>query len=194
MRRCHPKETPPPLPRLWLFTDERVGEETLVRTVATLPRGSGIVFRHYRTPPPARRTLYERIRRLARRRGLTLVLAGTPAQALAWHADGWHGAPRGRSAPGLGRARRLIRSAPAHDATEMNRARRAGVDLIFLSAVFPTRSHPGRATLGPLRFAALAALSDKPVVALGGLSAQRYHRLRALGAYGWAAIDALTLA
>jgi thiamine monophosphate synthase len=32
------------------------------------------------------------------------------------------------------------------------------------------------------------------VVALGGMNPRRFRRLKALGAYGWAAIDALTRA
>ena len=70
------------LPRLWLMTDERLGN-ALLQTVLALPRGAGIVFRHYTTPPVERRRLFETVRAIARRRGLMLVLAGTPEQARA---------------------------------------------------------------------------------------------------------------
>ena len=40
-------------------------------------------------------------------------------------------------------------SAAAHDEASARRAARAGVDLILLSPVFPTNSHPGRPALGP---------------------------------------------
>jgi hypothetical protein len=42
-----------------------------------------------------------------------------------------------------------------------------------------------------MRFAALARLARCPVIALGGMNPARFRRLRPLGAYGWAAIDAL---
>ena len=67
---------------------------------------------------------------------------------------------------------------------------RARADLVLLSPVFPTRSHPGAATLGPVRFGSMAL--GRRVAALGGMDAQRFKRLRYLGAYGWAAIDAFT--
>jgi len=82
-------------------------------------------------------------------------------------------------------------SVSVHNTGAMIAARRAGVDVIFLSPVFPTRSHPGAPTLGPMRFATLARLARCPVIALGGMNAARFRRLKPLGAYGWAAIDAL---
>ena len=170
-----------PLPRLWLMTDERIGE-ALWTALAQLPRGSGVIFRHYVTPD--RRGLFERVRKVARRRGLTLLLAGSPREAAGWRADGAHG-----RSPHLRAARPLLRTAPAHDARELARAR---VHAVLLSPVFDTRSHPGGWALGPLRFASLARRCSAPVIALGGMSARRFGRLAPLGAYGWAAIDALT--
>jgi len=171
MRRRHP-------PRLWLMTDERLGDRLLGAVGRLPPRRGGIVFRHYRLPPGERRALFEQVKALARRRGLTLLLAGPAAEAARWGADGSHG--RGR---GFG-----LRTAPAHGPRELRAAERAGAALVFLSPVFPTRSHPGGRALGPARFALLARRSKLPVVALGGMDRARARRLR--GAWGWAGIDA----
>ncbi len=161
------------------MTDERLGER-LWAALERLPRGGGIVFRHHATPAAARRLLYDRVRRVARRRGLVLVLAGSPRLAVAWRADGAHGrSPHARA------ARPLLRTAPVHDARQMAAARHA--DLLFVSPVFATRSHPGAGGLGPLRFALLARRARRPVIALGGMDAVRARRIRAAG---WAAIDA----
>ena len=165
------RQTPP---RLWLMTDERQGEG-LWAALGRLPRGAGIVFRHYRLPAADRRALFGRVRRLARERGLVLVCAGAPIAG----ADGTHGRP------GAG-----LRTASVHNLREMRRAER-WADLLFLSPVFPTRSHPGRAALGPLRFALLARQARVPVVALGGMDAERFRTLGG-SAYGWAGIDAWT--
>ena len=51
-----------PLPRLWLMTDERQGEG-LWAALERLPKGAGVVFRHYGLRPSERRKLFERIRR-----------------------------------------------------------------------------------------------------------------------------------
>src|SRR3546814_12348679 len=86
----------------------------------------------------------------------------------------------------------LCRSAPAHDVPELRKAERTNADLLFISPVFPTRSHPNGRTLGPLRFGLLRQQTPKVVIALGGINRRRAKRLRGLGADGWAAIDALT--
>ena len=174
------------IPRLWLMTDERVAEDDLLYAIHRLPPGAGVIFRHYSLTPPARKALFERVRATARRRILTVLLAGSACRAVAWRADGWHGPKQGR-----GRAR-LLHSAPAHGMKEMRAAERAGVDLLFVSPIFPTRSHPAARTLGKVRFGLLAAQARKPVIALGGMTAPRANGLRSMGIYGWAAIDALT--
>ena len=165
-----PRRQPPP--RLWLMTDERQGE-TLWKTLERLPRGGGVVFRYYSTPADERRALFGRVRKAARRRGLVLIVAGFERLA----GDGVH------NRPGRG-----LRTASAHDLGELKRAERCGAELVFLSPVFPTRSHPGSRTLGRTRFAAIARRARVPVVALGGLDAGKARGLP--GAYGWAAIDA----
>lgn len=169
-----------PLPRIWLMTDERA-DASLDRALLKLPRGAGIVFRHYATPAAKRRARFEQVRDVARRRGLVLVLADTTARAGRWRADGVHGRdPR--------RIGSMLRTASIHSLRELRRVRHA--DMLFLSPVFATRSHPGAAPLGRMRFTAIARRSSVPVIALGGIDARRAETLAALGAYGWAAIDA----
>jgi thiamine-phosphate pyrophosphorylase len=164
-----------PLPRLWLMTDERMGE-ALWDTLARLPRGSGVVFRHYSLPLAERRTLFARVLKVARRRGLVLLRAGdVPMRG----EMGTHGV----------RGHRL-RTAPAHNRREAVAAIRAGADALFVSPAFPTRSHPGARALGRVRFGMLVRGLDVPVIALGGMDAHRAASLAVFGIHGWAAIDA----
>ena len=167
---------------LLLLTDERLGDR-LWPALERLPRGGIVVFRHYGLPPAERRALLGKVRRVASARGLRLAVAGAGlgvARAGPGGAFGTHGRdPRRR--PGL-------RTWPAHDAREVIAGMRAGADLILISPVFPTRSHPGSRTLGLCRAMALARLAPGKAVALGGMNARRFKRLR--GFVGWAAIDA----
>jgi len=167
------------LPRLWLMTDERLGDG-LLPAVERLPRGAGIVFRHYSLPEPERRALFDRVKKAARRRRHLLLLAGPDWQARSWGADGSHGRRRGRG----------LRSAPVHSLREIRVAERAGAALLFLSPLHATRSHPDAEPLGHVRFAALARRTRLPVIALGGMDAEKALALQQLGAYGWAGIDA----
>ena len=129
-----------PLPRLWLMTDERLGDR-LLDAVARLPGGAGIVFRHYSLAEQERRALFERVKQAATG---PVILAGAAELSLAWGADGSHGRHPGAT------------TAPAHDLAEIRAAEVAGAALLFLSPVFPTRSHPDAPAMGPAGFAALA--------------------------------------
>jgi thiamine-phosphate pyrophosphorylase len=160
-----------PLPRLWLMTDERQGED-LWDSLERLPKGSGVVFRHYGLAPAERRRLFDRVRRVARRRRLLLLAGGKGLRS-----DGLHG-DRGGG----------LRSASAHDLRELKAAERSGARLVFLSPAFPTRSHPGARALGPVRFGLIARQARVPVIALGGVDERQARRLPHI--YGWAAIDA----
>jgi thiamine-phosphate pyrophosphorylase len=174
------------VPGVWLFTDERLGGarpgDPLWQAIARLPRGAGIVFRHYSLPDSARTDLLARVAAVASRRGLVVVgsrIAGAP--------DGVH---RPAHAPARHRpGHRQIVTASAHSRTEALQALRAGADLVFLSPLFETRSHPGGRPLGPLRFGLAVRGLPGPVAALGGLNARRFRRLQPLGAAGYAGID-----
>jgi thiamine-phosphate pyrophosphorylase len=168
-----------PLPRLWLMTDERMGDG-LWDALDRLPRGGGVVFRHYGLAPSERRALFARVLKAARRRGLMVVRAGI--QPLRGEA-GVH-ARRGRG----------LRTAPAHNRREAVAAIRAGADALFVSPAFSTRSHPGARALGRVRFGLLIRGLGVPVIALGGMDARKAASLRPFGIHGWAAIDAWTKA
>ncbi len=163
------------IPTLWLMTDERLGD-ALWPAIAALPRGAGIVFRHYHTDAPGRRSLFARLRKLANRRKLVLIRAG------ATRFPGEQGVHNGK---GSG-----WRSMAVHSLAEGAVARRRGADLIFISPVFTTRSHLGAAALGPVRAALIARRTGLPAIALGGMQARRFNHLKQLGFHGWAGIDA----
>ena len=175
-----------PLPAIWLVSDAR-NDAALEATLRRLPRGSGLIFRHYHLDTKARRARFAELARLARRRRHWVVLAGTPRTARAWGADGVYAPPerlRRRSA----QHPRGLRLTTAHGLREIAAAARVRPDAILLSPVFATRSHPGARALGPLRFRLLAARAPTPVVALGGMTPRRARRL---GVRHWAAIDGL---
>ena len=65
-------------------------------------------------------------------------------------------------------------AASCHNAEELVRAEQLGLDFAVLAPVLPTPSHPGVATLGWRRFAALIRDCSIPIYALGGL---RYEDL-----------------
>jgi thiamine-phosphate pyrophosphorylase len=155
------------LPRLWLMTDESMGD-ALFAAIRALPRQSGIVFRHYSLPSGERRALLAKVERIARRHGHLVTIGGTT-----------HARKRGAI------------TAPVHSIPERIAAERAGAKLIFVSPVFATQSHPRARPLGRVRFGLLIRGARLPVIALGGMTSARARSLEPLGIYGWAAISAM---
>ncbi|MFN4358254.1 thiamine phosphate synthase [Sphingopyxis alaskensis] len=189
MRARHPP--PSKVPGVWLFSDERA-RTGLRKLAARLPPGSGIVLRHDSRPPGARWRLLRRLMRLGRARRLTVLLAGTPAIARRWGADGVYLRQRDLHQARRAQALGLILTLPVHDAREARRARRAGAHAAFVSPLHPTRSHPGAPALGRAAWLRLARLAGGQPIALGGMTRARARRLNRASsiAAGWAAIDA----
>ena len=172
-----------PFPNLWLVTDER-NDAGLDAALRRLPRGSGLIYRHYHLPDAERVERFHQLAGIARARGMVVILADSALTAAEWGADGIYGAPRA-----LYPRRDMLRLATAHSLREIGEANRMGADAVLLSPAFATRSHPGAEALGPVRFRLLAAHSRIPVIALGGMDQRNADRL---GWPFWAAIDGLS--
>lgn len=191
MARHHPPL--PGLPRQWLLSDARAAADP-VQLAALLPPGSGIVLRHDDLASGVRWRLLRRLIRTARARRLIVLLAGTPAMARRWGADGIHlrqpFAHRAVQAHRLG----LLLTMPVHDAREAHRARQLQVDGAFISPLHPTRSHPGAPALGKAAWLRLARQAGGRAIALGGMTPARARALNRASRSGhaWAAIDAWT--
>jgi len=177
MRRLKPDSHNSPLPLRWLVTDAR-SDHALERALKRLPRGSGLIFRHHHLDPPQRRLRFARLRRIARARGHLVAWSGSVREARRRSAQAAYGA-------NLARGVALLRLVTVHSLKELRRAARA--DAVLLSPAFPTRSHPGTRSLGPLRWRLLAARSPVPVIALGGMAQGPARRLNWPR---WAGIDA----
>jgi thiamine-phosphate pyrophosphorylase len=164
-----------------LVSDAR-NDAGLETAMARLPRGSGLIFRHYHLPPEQRRARFAGLRRTARRHGHRLYLSADVRTARRWAADGAYGPPER-----LARGPALPRLVTVHSLRELRKARRASA--VVISPAFATRSHADTRPLGLARFRAIARHATTPVIALGGMTRRR---ARAVGAAHWAAIDGLS--
>lgn len=169
------------LPPLILLTDdERLSDPRAA--ARALPKGSIVIVR-----ARDRKRLVQLVRMLVpltRARGLFLLSAGEMVPG----ADGVH-LPEARigEAARWRATRQILVTASAHSFGTLRRT--TLVDAVLLSPVFPTRSHPGRVALGPVRVAMIARQSPVAVYALGGITPENAGRLR--GFCGIAAIGAL---
>ena len=169
-------------PRQWLMTDERMGER-LWEAIDRLPiKDGGIVFRHYRTPAPARVELARRVADICRERSLVLGMATDAEFAQALGADFAHNPSEKPVDMPFSRA--------VHSLEDAEAAKSEGASLVFVSPLFPTRSHPGAATLDQRLATHIAKAAGVPAIALGGMDAIKWAQFKREGFYGWAGIDA----
>jgi len=74
--------------------------------------------------------------------------------------------------------------ASVHDTAQLARAGQLGVDLAILGPVCETLSHPGVPGIGWERLGAIAARSEVPLYAIGGLAQSDLERAQCAGAHG----------
>jgi len=131
------------------------------------------------------------LRKLTRARGLLLLTGADHRLAAQVGADGVHLPERlAHRAQAIRRGRPgWLISVAAHSVGAIRRGQAA--DAVIVSAVFPSRSPSAGPAIGPIRFARLARLSGKPVIALGGVNNKNAPRLISTGAAGIAAVEGL---
>lgn len=182
------------IPQFYVLTDQDRFANPLVElfdTLHHLPRGAAVVVRH--RDAKQCQALAKAIVPPAHRLGLKVLLAGDVRAALKHHCDGVH-LSQARARLGPLRISSLppgfIISAAAHDGLSLRRAAWAGAQVVMLSPVFATQSHPHSKPLGLHRFTIIAASGNRRIVALGGVSKQNVKRLNLGAAYGIGAIGA----
>jgi thiamine-phosphate pyrophosphorylase len=162
------------LPTKWLMTDQGLGD-ALWAAIERVPHGGGVVLRHHRSD----RAFGERVAARCAARGLMLAVAGDVVLARQLGAAIIHN-PESEAGG-------LLVSRSAHSLVESRAARDA--DLVFVSPVYPSASHPAREALGLQRALELADVAGVPAIALGGLNANRGGQAISAGFHGWAGID-----
>lgn len=194
----------PVLPGLFVLTDpQRMPDPVAV--AARLPAGCGLIYRHFGAAD--RGDVALALRRATAARSCRLLIARDPDLALGVGADGVHWP---EDWVRLGRAWRRrapqwLMTGAAHTRAAIRRGAHAGLDGVFVSPVFGTRSGSGgvsggisggisgggagRRPLGPMRFARLAMGAGIGVYALGGVRGHNVARIAPFAA-GFGVVDA----
>ena len=160
-----------------------------VSAVNRLPKGFGVILRHY--DAPYRHELAEELARLCRQRHITFLVANDWSLAKRVHADGVHLPEHAvRTSRSLRkRSSNFLVTSAAHSQRSLWHAVHAGVDAVLVSPVFPTSSHPGTRPIGLMRFLNICKISPIPVYALGGIDANATLRFQNSGCVGVAGIS-----
>lgn len=170
--------------------------DALQAAVAAAIRGGAQVVQYRDKMPDAERRhkAADTLARLCRERGVCFIVNDDVALAAAVGADGVHvgqddadvAAARARLGP------TAIVGASCYDSLERAMdALAAGADYLAFGSVYPSSTKP-QAVRAPLTlFARARALTDRPLVAIGGITAANAGEIRMAGADAVAVIDAV---
>ena len=181
-----------PLPRLHAVTDERIARRPDLDQIAAqmATAGTDLAF-HARGHSLAGLEHYELAIRLSAYPSIRLFVNDRLDVALAADAAGVQ--LRADSLP-VAEARRLRSDwwigRSVHALNEARAAHAEGADYLVVGPMYATSTHPGSTPL-PMDTLRTIALLGLPVIAIGGITADRAAELRRAGAYGVAAIRAL---
>jgi thiamine-phosphate pyrophosphorylase len=186
----------PPLGPLHVLTAARGGPQALAAVAAAVAAGAPVV--QVRAKDCTDRMLYEfagQVVDICRPAGVTCLVNDRVDVALAVGAAGTH---LGADDLPVAAARRV--AGPGHliggTARDPELARRLvaeGADYLGVGPAYPTTTKAGLPdALGPARIGAVAAAVAVPVIAIGGITAERVPELLAAGAAGVAVVGAVS--
>ena len=178
---------PSRVPPLLFFTDpERTPRPWEI--AARMPAGSGVVYRSFGATDA--RDTAERLRAVTAERGISLLIGMDSALAEAVKADGLHLPQRTLSAAYAlsGRRPDWILTGTVHSVEGAMTAR--DLDAVVLSPIFPAGgASSASAALGVQALARVAG--NRPVIALGGITADTVADLMGTGAAGVASVSGI---
>lgn len=182
--------------RLHVLTDARGGRPALTAVAAAVEAGAPVV--QVRAKGCSDRVLYEfacQVVALCAPHGTTCIVNDRVDVALASGAAGTHlGADdlpvaAARRAAGAGH----LLGGTARDPQRAADLVAAGADYLGVGPAYPTTTKTGLPDpLGPARVGAVAQAVDVPVVAIGGVTAERVPELLAAGVHGVAVVAAVS--
>ncbi len=151
-----------------------------------------MIFREYDLESKKREVLAREILAICRARNHKFLIGKNLQLARKLRADGVHFSDRDHLPLQIFNRqnwpRKFIFSFACHNFLSVLKSQRLKADMIFVSPVFTTRSHPNIAPLGLRELSKIICVSKIPIFALGGVDEKNIHSLRKLGIAGFGGI------
>ncbi len=158
-----------------------------------MPKNSAIIFREYDLAVDEREKMAREILVLCRGLGHKMLVGKNLELARKIKADGVHFSDKDgllwQNFQRKNLPQKFIFSLACHNFLSVVKSQKTKADLIFVSPVFKTKSHPNLEPLGLMKFGKIVAASQIPIFALGGVNEKNFLNLKKLGAVGFGAID-----
>jgi len=182
--------------RLYLITGDQGGEVETARIVeAALEGGANVIQLRKKTMPKGEQySIARALRRLTILHGALFIVNDHADIAIAADADGVHLGQDDlwpsvvRALPGF-RGRLIGRS--THSLAQARGAMDEGADYLAVGPVYPTPTKAGRPSVGIELVAQVAAIADRPFLAVGGIDQENAPAVVEAGARALAVVRAI---
>ena len=146
---------------------------------------TGIVYRNYDSKDSLKTII--KLKNYCKKKGRKFFLSNNVKLAINLNLDGAYIPSFNKSTNHLSysRSKNFILLGSAHNSKEIKMKERQGVNMLFLSSIFKKNKN----YLGLNRFKLLTNLTNKKVIALGGISSKNLKKLKLVKCKGFAGIS-----
>jgi len=172
------RHLPVHLPSLFALTDPNRAPDLTV-LVHALPKGSGLIYRHFGTAD--RYQTASHLSNIAKKRHLKLLIGNDPKLAMKVDADGVHWSEVRLREAKYWQNRFALMTCAAHSRRAISCIEATVIDAALISAIFPSNSPSAGSPLGVETFRQLCTQSAIPLYALGGVNTQNMDKVSGFG-------------
>ncbi len=182
-----------------VFFSDQKKVKNIEESIKKLPKNSAIIIREYHLNDKERLRFAKKIVKLTKKRGIKTLIGKNIALAKEIGADGVHFSDFDKLPINLRTNRKFkknfIFSYSCHSERSLQKAYKINPDMVFISPIFKTTSHPGTKALGLKNLAKIAFKNKNhsylplKIYALGGINLVKLKSIRKLPISGFGAID-----
>lgn len=157
------------------------------KEILNLDKKIGIIFRNYERNYDKNKIL--ELKEFCKKNRMSFYLANNPKLAITLDLDGVYipSFNKSMSIRIFSKKKNFLILGSAHNISEIKNKENQGVEIIFLSPLFMTKDYLSE--LGILRFNILSKLSNRKIIALGGINKKNIKKLKITNAYGFSGIS-----
>ena len=172
------------LPKYYYFIDKFEKDE-----IKNINKNIAIIYRNYSKKIDI--NIIQDIKEKLKKRKVKFFLANNTKLAIKFNLDGVYLPSFNKELKinSYSKKKNFLIIGSAHNLKEIRIKEKQGAQIIFLSPLFKTNKT--NKFLGPNKFNILSKMTDKKIIALGGISQKNIQKLNLLNAYGFASISFL---
>ena len=156
------------------------------KNIDKLDKQTVVIYRNY-SPEIIEENVILKIKNYCQKKGLKIILSNNIKMAIQLKLDGAYIPSFNKSTRHLAYSfkKNFLIIGSAHNNYEIKTKELQGAKAIFISSIFKKNKN----YLGTFRFKLLSKLTNKKIIALGGISNENIKKLKLLGCFGYAGIS-----